>query len=961
MGIESESQYEANMAVLKEFQPKVWQYLVDNNPEPTGQIVVSPTGKLNLMVESENGPGGLLHDTADPEAEVPQFLQMIPEDSTGFVALVGMGLGYTPLAILQQRKSIRHLAVFDVHPGVFVQAMHHVDLAPMLSDRRLLLSITPHPNYEEVLAPAGRALLVEAIHTLKHVPSFVFDPEAYEKLSNKLFSLVNASNVGGATVFAFGDSFIDNRFSHLAVMPHNRLIDHLQGAFADIPAILVAGGPSLDKNIDLLTRVRSKAIIIAVDTVLPKLLKHGICPDFVTSIDMEEFTIEKMADAMPLLPADANISLICSSWVTPSVPKTFPASQVYWTFTPRPIEQWFNRFLGGTMTLPGANTVAHLSLQAALVMGCSPIVFTGQDLAFSENKDHADDTVLTNRNAMNTVFQSDDLVWVDGWMGGNVPTNRSFLSMKNFFEQIIDSQPGNYINATEGGAHIAGTTAVSLSEVIDTYCKEERFLSTHINTTGAPFVPMSHIIKELRSTLATVKSLKKIINKTDRMTSVVRKDLAKLRQAGARPTSFDKLPVFFQQKINQVHQGHNDLDATIHIWAMLEEITMEGLRANERYIHALSLIAADPKKYIDWIEKNLERLSAINTVRRRVLGVLEHHLVKVLNHLRLESQLLEKITKKHDDADAVTDLLRLYMDSENFVLAQRMLTPLPSFLADSAEVNFSLGVIAACRTEFEKAEQHFTQACVLDASHEGKVEEFKRKKGDTYLRHAIRLQRDGYDVGPMLLKGLRYCGNHDGIRRSLLILFDSDISRIENSIKAGDWDKYAPEVDFWCDSLSRHATLAALLPPEQQASLWRYQGQLRVRRGEFVGAAASLTEALSLTKDDPALHVQLADAFFAVENFVQGVAQLDEAVRLDNSCAQYWENMGDNLFQAGKPEDAVAAFERCLLAQPERIDLIKKIGDCYSATDQLEAALEAYRQYKAALEQAGPPQSGATH
>ena len=55
---------------------------------------------------------------------------------------------------------------------------------------------------------------------------------------------------------------------------------------------------SLDKNVHFLAQVQEKAVIIAVDTVLPTLLKNGIRPHFLTSIDPNNLTYEKFSDVV---------------------------------------------------------------------------------------------------------------------------------------------------------------------------------------------------------------------------------------------------------------------------------------------------------------------------------------------------------------------------------------------------------------------------------------------------------------------------------------------------------------------------------------------------------------------------------------------------------------------------------------------------------------------------------------
>ena len=57
--------------------------------------------------------------------------------------------------------------------------------------------------------------------------------------------------------------------------------------------------------------------------------------------------------------------------------------------------------------------------------------------------------------------------------------------------------------------------------------------------------------------------------------------------------------------------------------------------------------------------------------------------------------------------------------------------------------------------------------------------------------------------------------------------------------------------------------------------------------------------------------------------------------------------------KAGQIDDAVSAYEQCFMALPENIALLKKMGDCYMAMGQPEAAKEAYEQLKCRLVEPG--------
>ncbi len=94
------------------------------------------------------------------------------------------------------------------------------------------------------------------------------------------------------------------------------------------------------------------------------------------------------------------------------------------------------------------------------------------------------------------------------------------------------------------------------------------------------------------------------------------------------------------------------------------------------------------------------------------------------------------------------------------------------------------------------------------------------------------------------------------------------------------------------------------------------------------------------------MHRALIDTCFATGAFDEAIATLNKAIALDSEFAAYWEVIGDSLHGDKQYEDAIFAYERCFMSLPDKIGLLKKIGDCYQETNQLEAAQAAYQQLK---------------
>lgn len=948
--------YESNLALLRANHPQAWLAITDTPIEPAGKTFIGPNGHLNLTIDNDKGQIIILHPE-NPEDEIRHFLKMVGEGSTGVVVFIGMGLGYSPMAILQQRPKIRHLALFEANPAIFLQALHHLDLSLLLSDPRLTLALGPDPNVSEILTPAARALQLEDTHLLQHPASFNTDYSIYAKLRDMLYEHINNLNVCGATTTKFGPSFLENRLRQLTLFNHSHLLEGLADTFANIPAIIVAGGPSLDKNIHILAQAKGKALIFAVDTVLPALTKHGISPDFVTSIDPQDLTYEKFADVVPSI---KNISLITVPAITPRVTKNFPARGLFWIFNARPIEAWFNQLLGGTTLTAGAGTVAHLNILSAVILRCSPIIFVGQDLAFPTDRSHASHTVLTDKSEMKMAQQDHkNALWVDGINGGKVRTNRAYFSDKEYFERIISENKRHYINSTEGGVHIKGTEILTLSESIDRHCQKDLNIQERLDTFFCRHqqINQCHLLQGLRSVAEKVAEVRELIKQSNTISRKTFVEFNKLKKNSINFCSFAALPKKLQDRIIQIDRCHLQLDNEHFLWSILEEVTMKGLRQRERMSHEITELTKDPAKYLEWLELSMEMRDHINKIRDDILDLFEKNIRQALDHQDRESRLQKKLAMgaREDTIEILLELARLYFYSEDTVLATPILDKVLTLSPLCAEAHFGLGKIALHQTDYEAAERHFAIATQHDVSFQTEIDTLRAQFGEQYLAYGEKyFTIDSNTARRMFLKGLRYCPNYQPLKEKLRQLARKDIETICTTLSGPEHSETDMLSDDWIKAMQEEPLLLSLLDQEQVAEFYHQHARFLLERHEFQGAVAALLTVLEIVPDRPNIHISLADAFFTIQDFQGGLKHLQRAVALDNTYAGYWENMGDNLRTKGQLHDAILAYEQCFLALPHHLEMLQKIGDCYLSLGKPEAAREAYQQLKNRLESSTP-------
>ena len=701
-----------------------------------------------------------------------------------------------------------------------------------------------------------------------------------------------------------------------------------------MPAIIVAGGPSLRKNVRALSRARGKFVIIAADTVVPLLIQNGIVPDFVTTIDMQDITIEKVVD---IAPESSELSLVCSSWVTPLIPKNIPSKRVLWTFSAKHMEKWLSRCLGGSLLTTGAGTVAHLSFTTAIILGCSPIVFVGQDLAFTNQETHAQATSLTSDQYFEELLKGKEVLTVEAWGGGGqVPTSRAFLGHKVYFENAIKKCADRlFINATEGGARIAGALELPLAEVIERHGGGARDVSAvrEKALAGARRPGRSRSLREFSKVLKMAASARKDLARVaDLVKSLGRavKELSASVDPGSI-TRFEALPTGIQKGFSELDRVNARLD-NMKIWDLLDELTFEGLRQSERMKHELATLARSPGDYLEWLRKSLARFDLITRVRRQSMEAFAGLLEKAEKTIKLEARLLKKIAsgkERGDRGEALQGLMRLYYDSGDHVLLEQVLQCHPVEDEWPAGFHFYLGTVELNRSRFDEADRHFSLALKHDTSLKEEVVQARRAVSARYLNFARNWMGNDLAVSSrMLIKALKAWAGDKEVRGEITALVDRVLEDAETRAREGNLDGMSRILDTWMNGVNSFPGLREVLGAERSAALLRFSGELRMAQQDYQEAVSLFEQALSLSPGEAQLHARVADALFAMGSFDDGVKRLDEAVALNPVFARGWEQIGDFLFDAGQVADAALAYEKCFKALPEDMSVLNKIARC---------------------------------
>ncbi|OMP65799.1 hypothetical protein BTO28_15585 [Domibacillus epiphyticus] len=234
-------------------------------------------------------------------------------------------------------------------------------------------------------------------------------------------------------------------------------IGELKDIYKGKKMILVSAGPSLDKQLPLLKKIREEGDIVigAVGTAVRPLYRCGIIPNFLMIIDPQEGTMKQLT----------GIKL-------PNTPLYYMSTAYHDTVKlhagPRRIV-WQNGFMDAHKMaimqndplIQTGGSVATALLDTMVFLGGQVIALIGQDLAFTGGKSHASHTA-----AEKEVEETANTIKVQNYyQTGEVITANNLSIYRKWFERYAENNAElSLYNCTEGGAYINGWKHSSLND-----------------------------------------------------------------------------------------------------------------------------------------------------------------------------------------------------------------------------------------------------------------------------------------------------------------------------------------------------------------------------------------------------------------------------------------------------------------------------------------------------------------
>lgn len=469
--------YDKNLSTLAHYYTGMNLLIEDakRNMKPDIQIFeeVSCDGNPILKIKKENIICYLngKRNTTDPAKMWVESLRDLQRNAP--VLIVGVGNPYYLKELVEQTENKITIIVYEPCLQIFVNFLEKIDIEKWMEKHSIIFWVDGLKNMDisHLRGMLSQLLTYEMLNFSRVLvlPNYdVLFSEKSVEFVKTCRDIAMFETMQFNTRDVFSNVIVKNLFNNARFLCDGYKITQLANVIPkNIPGIVVAAGPSLDKNIQELKRAKGKAFIIAVDTAIKPLLREEIVPDMFAIIDgLKPLELVKVEGARDIpLATTLNAAMEVLEY---HKGKKFFSNEGF-LFA----EEIFSHSGHSTVYITGGGSVATNAFSILHKIGLNTIILVGQDLAYTHNKSHADGTFQEKMEEQDTT----NFIMVEGNYEEKVPT---LVNLKLYLDWYNDYIAGckkhnknfRVINATEGGAKIENTEIMTLKEAIDRECTE---------------------------------------------------------------------------------------------------------------------------------------------------------------------------------------------------------------------------------------------------------------------------------------------------------------------------------------------------------------------------------------------------------------------------------------------------------------------------------------------------------
>lgn len=460
--------FESNLNLIKLNDPGLYETLMGYQFSDGYELTETKDGNINIRVY-KNGMKYFIHSSYSPFKEALEWCENVTTENSqnDVIIVLGLGLAYHIEEMLKRFHGKR-IIVIEPDINIFYILIKTCNIKNLLNNRNLKI----------IVSDDAKVILDSTLTWINNIPNCSVNFEVCPGYVGKYQDLIDSYHKGFikrlknaglnlSTGAWFKDMWLGNFFGNIINIISKPSCSIFYNKFKNVPAVIVGAGPSIDKTIDIISKLKGKAVVFCAGSTYQLLSRKGIEPDFTVALDGNEENEIVFADIDKY-----NGQFIMSSQFYWKTARRINSKTTIMTTSSDDYQLWYNKIVGNEeKALVTGPSVSNVCLNIAYEMGMNPIILLGQDLCYTDDKLHGEGHLVQGR-AKDLAYS---LVKVKDMYGEDVYTREAFLYAKEYFE-IFASKLGSdrtYLNATQGGLNIEGYKNESLDNIIKTYCNND--------------------------------------------------------------------------------------------------------------------------------------------------------------------------------------------------------------------------------------------------------------------------------------------------------------------------------------------------------------------------------------------------------------------------------------------------------------------------------------------------------
>ncbi|MCP5104485.1 MAG: motility associated factor glycosyltransferase family protein, partial [bacterium] len=428
-------------------------------PEQRYKTETARNGALTLTC-SLNQTSYYLHSKFNPQNESAALVAK-KDTSADHIVVMGLGLGYHLEKVMETKNKTSRVLLVEPESEILKHSLKTIrwkkllnrgDFFYVFSNEMAELAGTVHSFLNVIVL--DRVEFVELPSETRILSDFFI--KARKTIENEIKTNLYDLKTRLAESFMLPRNILKN----LPRILNTRPVARLQNAFPNTPGFIVSAGPSLDKNVLHLKNVRNRGLMIAVDTALKPLLKRALQPHFTAIGDPSHKNYLHLQGTENLL----QHFIAAETGIARHVFRDFN-DKIFTLSVGRPMARLIEAHSEPLGELEAWGSVISIALALAIYMGLNPIIFVGQDFAFTGTRNHCrgtsweenkleytSDLAQLQRFEKQSISGNKKVIETRDIYGNKTYTSERLKLYKNYLARMVEQHPHTlFINATEGG------------------------------------------------------------------------------------------------------------------------------------------------------------------------------------------------------------------------------------------------------------------------------------------------------------------------------------------------------------------------------------------------------------------------------------------------------------------------------------------------------------------------------